>query len=59
MNMDEEYRQSLYLLFFAGFSQAEVALKLNIPLGTVKTRARMAIMKLRNIIEKLPEGKWM
>lgn len=59
MNMDEEYRQILYLLFFAGFSQAEVALKLNIPLGTVKTRARMAIMKLRNIIEKLPEGKWM
>lgn len=53
--MDIEYRQILYLLYFAGFSQAEVALKLNIPLGTVKTRSRMAVLKLRDYSEKLPE----
>jgi RNA polymerase sigma-70 factor (ECF subfamily) len=52
-NMDIEYREILYLLFFAGFSQAEVALKLNIPLGTVKNRSRMAIMKLRNHFDNL------
>ncbi len=52
--MDIEYKQILYLLFFAGFSQAEVALKLNIPLGTVKSRSRMAILKLRKHFDKLP-----
>ncbi len=56
--MDQEYRQILYLLFFAGFNQSEVALKLNIPLGTVKTRSRMAIMKLRNYLDKFSGGQW-
>lgn len=39
------------LLFFKGFTQKESAQKLQIPLGTVKTRNRMCINKLRaNII---------
>jgi len=50
--MDNEYKQILYLLFFEGFNQSEVALKLNIPLGTVKTRSRMAIFKLRYYFEQ-------
>lgn len=52
--MDIGYSQILYLLFFAGFSQSEVALKLNIPLGTIKTRSRTAILKLRNYLDKIP-----
>ena len=51
--MDAEYSQILYLLFFSGFSQSEVALKLNIPLGTVRNRTRSAILKLRNYLDKL------
>jgi len=50
--MDIEYKQILYLLFFEGFNQNEIALKLNIPLGTVKTRSRMAIFKLRNYFDQ-------
>ncbi|MGS2764848.1 RNA polymerase sigma factor [Sinomicrobium sp. M5D2P9] len=39
------------LLFFKGFTQKESAQKLQIPLGTVKTRNRMCINKLRaNVI---------
>ncbi|MDO7744619.1 MAG: sigma-70 family RNA polymerase sigma factor [Pedobacter sp.] len=40
-------RQVIDLMYFQGYTQAEVAQKLNIPLGTVKTRARMAILELR------------
>jgi RNA polymerase sigma factor (sigma-70 family) len=56
--MDEEYRQVLYLMFYAGLTQSEIALKLNIPLGTVKTRSRMALMRLRTYFEKHKEVRW-
>lgn len=40
------------LLFFKGFTQKESAKKLQIPLGTVKTRNRICINKLRaNVIK--------
>lgn len=55
LEMDSEYSQILYLLFYAGFSQSEVALKLNIPLGTVKSRARTAILKLRTYLGQIPD----
>ncbi|MDZ4667483.1 MAG: sigma-70 family RNA polymerase sigma factor [bacterium] len=34
-------------MYFQGYSQSEISEELEIPLGTVKTRARQAIMKLR------------
>lgn len=43
-----EYRELIELSYFGGFTQAEIADKLNIPLGTVKTRLRSAIKELRN-----------
>ncbi|WP_158798991.1 RNA polymerase sigma factor [Pedobacter sp. L105] len=39
--------QVIDLMYFQGYTQTEVAEELNIPLGTVKTRARMAIIELR------------
>ena len=47
--LDPEYRIIIDLLFFEGFSQSEAAEKLNIPLGTVKTRSRAALQKLKNV----------
>lgn len=38
------------MLYFKGYSQSETAEALGIPLGTVKTRARAALLELRTII---------
>jgi RNA polymerase sigma factor (sigma-70 family) len=48
--LDTEYREIIDLIYFFGFTQEETAQKLNIPLGTVKTRTRAAILKLRKMI---------
>ncbi|MCS6991988.1 MAG: sigma-70 family RNA polymerase sigma factor [Chitinophagales bacterium] len=45
--LEEPYRQIVDLAYFGGYTQAQIAERLNLPLGTVKTRLRTAIMKLR------------
>lgn len=40
-------RQAVELAIFSGFTHSELALRLNQPLGTVKTRVRQGMMKLR------------
>lgn len=40
----------LDLIYFRGYTQAEVSEELNIPLGTVKSRVRNALIQLRKII---------
>ena len=46
-----EQRQVIILAYFEGFSQSEMAKKLGQPLGTVKTRVRLAMKKLRAVLE--------
>lgn len=43
----DEYRQVLDLVYFHGYTQAEAAEALEVPLGTVKTRIRSALQLLR------------
>ncbi|KAA3618981.1 MAG: RNA polymerase subunit sigma-70, partial [Flavobacterium sp.] len=38
------------LLFFKGYTQADAAKELEIPLGTLKTRNRNCIQQLRTIV---------
>jgi len=38
------------LVYFQGYTQAEVAEKLNMPLGTVKTKVRSALQALRELV---------
>ena len=46
-NLRPEHRQMIDLLYFQGYTQAEVADEFDIPLGTVKTRVKAAIVQLR------------
>ena len=45
-------REVIDLAYFHGFSQSEIAQKLDQPLGTVKTRVRLAMQKLRVELEE-------
>jgi RNA polymerase sigma-70 factor (ECF subfamily) len=47
----ELQREVIMLAYFEGYSQSEMAEKLNQPLGTVKTRVRLAMQKLRLELE--------
>jgi RNA polymerase sigma-70 factor (ECF subfamily) len=43
----EDYKNVLELSYFNGYTQEEISKTLNIPIGTVKTRLRNAIIELR------------
>jgi RNA polymerase sigma-70 factor, ECF subfamily len=45
-----EQREVLRVAFFEGLSQTEIAEKLDLPLGTVKSRSRLALSRLRGIL---------
>jgi RNA polymerase sigma-70 factor (ECF subfamily) len=42
-----EQREVIDMAYYGGLSQSEIAAKLGQPLGTIKTRARLAMIKLR------------
>jgi RNA polymerase sigma-70 factor (ECF subfamily) len=46
-----EQRQILEMVYYDGLSQSEIARQLNIPLGTVKTRSRLGLLRLRQYLE--------
>ena len=49
--LKNDQKQIIDLAYFGGFTQDEISKKLDIPLGTVKTRMRTAIIELRKAIK--------
>ncbi len=48
--LPEDQKQVLALAYFQGLTQSQIAAALDLPLGTVKTRIRLAMQKLRQAL---------
>jgi RNA polymerase sigma-70 factor (ECF subfamily) len=53
--LPEEQRTVVRLAYFAGLTHSEIAEELGIPMGTVKTRLRLAFDKLRTALAPIRE----
>ena len=47
-----EHAQLLELAYFSGFSHSELAERTGLPLGTVKTRLRVGLSRLRDLLKE-------
>jgi RNA polymerase sigma-70 factor, ECF subfamily len=54
--LPREQREALELGYFGGLSQSEIAERTGQPLGTIKTRMRLALQKLRERLSLLRES---
>jgi RNA polymerase sigma-70 factor (ECF subfamily) len=55
-DLPAEQREALELGYFGGLSQSEIAEQTGQPLGTIKTRMRLALQKLRERLSPLREA---
>lgn len=50
-NLKPEQKSIIDLAYFSGYTQEEISKEMGIPLGTVKTRMRSAILELRKMLD--------
>lgn len=50
-NLETDKKELIDLAYYQGYTQNEISEKLKIPLGTVKTKMRNALMKLKDLLK--------
>lgn len=50
--LPEDQREALALAYFKGYTQSQISEALKQPLGTIKTRIRLGMQKLRKLLEE-------
>ncbi len=50
-NLEADKREMIDLAYYQGYTQSEISDKLKIPLGTIKTKMRNALIKLKDLLQ--------
>jgi len=50
--LDGDKQEMIHLAYFQGYTQIEISEKLKIPLGTVKTKMRNALLLLKDLLKE-------